>query len=162
MKKYVFRAYNPAFPDLFEKEKNRVKKILGDNDLIEHVGSTAVLGLGGKGIIDIYIATAKDQMKALSEKLQELGYEYRPNGGSSERLFHQKAGKYHVHVAFPESQDWIVAIKLRDYLRLHPEDAQKYAEVKKLATEKANEKREIYLKIKGPILEEIIKKALLV
>lgn len=170
MKKYVFKPYDPIFPELFEKEKSRIKMILGQNDLIEHVGSTSVPGLGGKGIIDIYIATEKNQMKALSEKLQGLSYEYRPQASSNERLFHkislpdpvEEIRVYHVHVAFPESQDWTVAIKLRDYLRVHPEDAQRYAEVKKLAAAKANENREIYLKIKGPILEEIIAKPLMV
>lgn len=168
MKKYVFKSYNPVFPDLFKKEKDRIKKILGNNDLIEHVGSTAVSGLGGKGIIDIFIATEKNQMKVLSEKLQGLSYEYRPQADLDERLFHkislpdpiEEVRTYHVHVTFPESQEWIKAIKLRDYLRSHPEDAQKYAQVKKLAAAKANENRETYLQIKGPILEEIIKKAI--
>lgn len=168
MKKYVFKDYNPIFPDLFQKEKNRIKKVLGKNDLIEHVGSTAVLGLGGKGIIDIYIATKKNKMRVLSEGLQRLGYEYQPEGGSKERLFHsislpdpvEKVRVYHTHVTFPESQEWIKAIKLRDYLKTHPQDLQKYAEAKKLAATKAKEDRETYLKIKSPILEEIIEKAL--
>lgn len=168
MKKYVFKNYHPIFPNLFKKEKNRIKKVLDKNDLIEHVGSTAVLGLGGKGIIDIYIAAAKRQMKALSERLQGLGYEYRPQAGSQERLFHkmslpdplEKIRVYHVHVTFPESQEWIVAIKLRDYLKTHLQDLQKYAEVKKIAAAKAKDNRETYLKIKNPVLEEIIEKAL--
>jgi len=168
MKKYVFKTYNPIFPELFEKEKSRIKKILGSNDLIEHVGSTAVLGLGGKGIIDIYIATDKKSLKNLSQKLQGLGYEYRPQAGSNERLFHkislpdpiEEVRVYHVHVAFPENLDWIKAIKLRDYLRKHPRNVQKYARVKKLAAEKANEDREIYTQIKEPVLEAIIEKAL--
>ncbi|MBI2018305.1 GrpB family protein [Candidatus Daviesbacteria bacterium] len=168
MKKYVFKAYNPIFPELFEKEKSRIKKVLGSSDRIEHVGSTAVLGLGGKGIIDIYIATQKNQMKVLSKKLQGLGYEYEPEGGSDERLFHrislpdpaEEVRTYHVHVTFPESDEWIKAIKLRDYLRTHPQDAQKYAKAKKLAAAKANESRKTYLKIKSPILEEIIEKSL--
>ncbi len=170
MKKYVFKPYHSIFPDLFKKEKNRIKKILGNNNLIEHVGSTAVVGLGGKGIIDIYIATDKKNLKKLSKKLQKLGYEFVPEGGSKERLFHkislldsaEKVRTYHVHVTFPESQEWIKAIKLRDYLRSHPKDARKYAEAKKLAAAKARENREIYLQTKAPILEEIIVKALLV
>lgn len=56
MLKYVFRPYDPIFPKLFIKEKNRLKKFLGRTVLIEHVGSTAIPGLGGKGIIDIAIA----------------------------------------------------------------------------------------------------------
>ena len=51
--KYIFRPYNPIFPELFKNEKERMEKILGDNLKIEHIGSTAVMGLGGKGVIDI-------------------------------------------------------------------------------------------------------------
>jgi len=54
--KYIFRPYNPIFPELFKNEKERMEKILGDNLQIEHIGSTAVLGLGGKGVIDILIS----------------------------------------------------------------------------------------------------------
>lgn len=168
MKTYVFKPYHPIFPDLFKKEKNRIKKIVGNNDRIEHVGSTSVAGLGGKGIIDIYIATKKNQRKVLSERLQGLGYEYLPSADSGERLFHkaslpdplEEVRVYHVHVTFPESQEWIKAIKLRDYLRSHAEEAHKYAQAKELAAAKANENRETYLAIKSPILEEVIEKAL--
>ncbi len=164
MKKYVFKLYNPIFPQLYELEKRRIQKILAVSDLIEHVGSTAVPGLGGKGIIDIYIATSKDRMVLLSKKLHSLGYEYDADAGSEERYFHstnlpdsiEKSRRYHVHVTFPESQEWIKAIKLRDYLRTHPKDAQKYAKIKKLAAVKANENRETYIRIKSPVLEEII------
>lgn len=168
MKKYVFKPYLPIFPQLFEHEKQRIQRILDNSDLIEHVGSTAIPSLGGKGIIDIYIATRKDKMILLSEKLHDIGYEYNTAGGNKERRFHsqdlpdpvEKVRRYHVHVTFLGSQEWIRAIKLRDYLRLHPEYVQKYAEAKKLAAEEANEDRETYLKIKTTILEEIIKKSL--
>lgn len=167
MKKYIFKPYCLIFPQLFEFEKQRIKKVLHSSDLIEHVGSTAVPGLGGKGIIDIYIATGKNKMVLLSKKLHNLGYEYNVDAGSEERYFHstnlpdpiEKIRRYHVHVTFPKSQEWIRAMKLRDYLRIHPKDVQKYAEAKKLAAGKANENREIYIKMKSPVLEEIIKKA---
>lgn len=167
MKKYVFKAYNSIFPDLFEKEKERIKKILGDMDLIEHVGSTSVSGLGGKGIIDLCIAANKKYLKAVSKKLQEIGYEFGPKGGSKERLFHKisledsnkKLRTYHVHVTFTESQEWIDVIVFRDYLRAHPAEAAKYAEIKKIAVKRANENREVYMKTRRPLIEEMIKKA---
>lgn len=162
MKKYVFRAYDPAFPDLFEKEKERIKKILDEGDLIEHIGSTSVPGLGGKGIIDICVATKKIFLKTLSKKLQAIGYEFGPLGGSKERLFHQRSRKYHVHVVFTESWEWNNVIKFRDYLRSHPEEMKRYAKIKKLAAEKANENREVYMRIKSPFIEEMVKKALLI
>lgn len=167
MKKYVFKPYNLIFPQLYEQEKQRIQKILDNSDLIEHVGSTAVPGLGGKGIIDIYIATNKDKMVLLSKNLSNLGYEYDADAGSEERYFHStnlpdpidKVRRYHVHVTFPESQEWIKAVKLRNYLRIHPDEAKKYAEVKKIAAANANEDREIYMKIKSLVLEEIKEKA---
>ncbi|MCL4366030.1 GrpB family protein [Patescibacteria group bacterium] len=72
MKKYVFRPYDINFPKLFEKERERIRKVLGKSDLIEHIGSTAVPSLGGKGIIDICIATDKKNLKVISKKLQKL------------------------------------------------------------------------------------------
>lgn len=168
MKKYVFKPYDPDFPKLFEVEKKRIEKILGKSDLIEHIGSTAVSGLGGKGIVDICIATSKKNLKAVSKKLQELGYEFGPKGGSAERLFHKISLKdenkklriYHVHLTFKEGQEWDNVIMFRDYLRTHPEEVKKYAEIKKLAAKKANENREVYMEIKCPLIDEMVKKAL--
>lgn len=168
MKKYVFRAYDPVFPDLFEKEKNRIKKILDRDDLIKHIGSTAVPGLGGKGIIDICIATNNKSLKVLSKKLQKIGYEFGPDGGSKERLFHKislqddnkKIRIYHMHVVFAESWEWNNVVKFRDYLRSHPEEMKKYAKIKRVASKQANGDREAYIKIKSPLIEEMVKKAL--
>lgn len=167
MKKYVFRLYDPNFPKLFEVEKNRIRKVLGKNDLIEHIGSTSVPGLGGKGIIDICIATGKKNLKILSRKLQSLGYKFGPKGGSGERLFHQIAIKqfgkirtHHVHVTFPESKEWVDVIKFRDYLRAYSDEALRYAKIKKIAGKKAKgEDGDRYKEIKKPYIEEVIKKA---
>lgn len=50
-KKYVFKPYLQCFPTLFNQEKERIVKHLDQDIMIEHVGSTAIPGLGGKGII---------------------------------------------------------------------------------------------------------------
>ena len=50
VKKYVFKPYSKIFPELFQKEKERISPNLKEALAIEHVGSTAVPGLGGKGI----------------------------------------------------------------------------------------------------------------
>ncbi len=59
-KKYVFKPYNQKFSELFEKEKERIISCLKKRLSIEHVGSTAVPDLGGKGIIDIAIGVNKE------------------------------------------------------------------------------------------------------
>jgi GrpB-like predicted nucleotidyltransferase (UPF0157 family) len=77
MKKYVFKPYHKIFPQLFLKEKKRITGSLGMSAVIEHIGSTAVLGLGGKGIIDMAIPVDKRDMDSASQQLQNLGYELR-------------------------------------------------------------------------------------
>lgn len=53
MNKYVFKPYNWIFPELFSLEKERIAAHVPIIMQIEHVGSTAVPELSGKGIIDI-------------------------------------------------------------------------------------------------------------
>lgn len=159
MNKYIFKQYNPIFPELYKKEEQRLKQILGDKYLIEHIGSTAVPDLGGKGIIDIMISVPRELINQVSQLLQkQAGYEFRASGGDEERLFHQQDG-YHVHVTFQESESGKKALAFRDYLRKHPKDLKRYAEFKQKAVTQAKGDRDTYLKVKQPVIDEIIKKA---
>lgn len=164
MFKYVFRPYNPIFSKLFSKEKNRLKKFLGRDALIEHIGSTSIPGMGGKGIIDIVIATDdKNDLFNISSQLIEAGYYFDPDDGTKERLFHARVvsdeRRYHIHLTFKSSKDWKEMISFRDHLKTHPKDFKKYEEIKEQAVAVANQEREVYMKIKEPVILEIIKKA---
>lgn len=60
---------------VFTRVKNKLALVLADSLQIHHVGSTAVLGLDGKNILDILIS-AKDSehMNELRDKLVTIGY----------------------------------------------------------------------------------------
>lgn len=156
MKKYVFKPYSESFPSLFEAEKKRLLTVLPCSAEIEHVGSTAVPGLGGKGIIDIAVAAEKWDLDAASQQLQCVGYEFRPNFSTPNRfylvtfLFDPEEGtrRYHVHLTYPKSQEWKELIEFREYLRNCPEAAKEYAEIKKRAALEANEDGKKYRQIK--------------
>ena len=75
--KYVYKPASCLFPELFQKEKKRIEQACDALLQIEHIGSTAIPGLGGKGIIDIAIATKKHTWEATKLQLQSLGYVYR-------------------------------------------------------------------------------------
>lgn len=172
--KYIFRPYNPIFAILFEKEQKRLQNILGEFVRIEHIGSTAVPGLGGKGVIDISISTPKSDWENISLKLTGLGYEYKKKEPEreKEKLFFmthlpdEELGNriYHIHLSYPESPELKKEIGFRDYLINHPEKAEEYAEIKKLAAEKAqklstkDEMRDTYGQIKKDFIEKILKK----
>ena len=68
--------YDPSWPDLFEREANQIRSVLGSKALqIEHVGSTSVPGLCAKPIIDMLLVV-KDSADELSyvSALESAGY----------------------------------------------------------------------------------------
>jgi GrpB-like predicted nucleotidyltransferase (UPF0157 family) len=161
MKKYVFKPYNKIFPDLFEKEKKRITSNVNLQLIIEHIGSTAVPGLGGKGIIDIAIAVDKKDMDSASKQLQAMGYEFRPLFSTVDRLYfitylidpEEDNRRYHIHLTYPENREWENFLKFRDYLIRYPNEAQEYAELKKKALEGSDE-GERYRKLKEPFFKK--------
>src|SRR5258708_7186687 len=51
--------YDPLWPELFAREANRIRSVLGSRALrIEHAGSTSVPGLAAKPIIDLLLVVA--------------------------------------------------------------------------------------------------------
>ena len=135
---------------------------------IEHVGSTAVPNLGGKDIIDMAIATKKAAfaIDVISQGLKSLGYIFRENRSSPERFFfradlpdvEQGVRRYHIHLTFLESHEWEGLIAFRDYVRKNPEEAKKYAKLKKETAEQANQNGSMYRRLKAFFFQEALKK----
>jgi GrpB-like predicted nucleotidyltransferase (UPF0157 family)/dihydrofolate reductase len=162
MEKYTFKPYNDLFPLLFSKEKERIAQHLPSSVSIEHVGSTAVPGLGGKGIIDIAITVDETRIEQAKSRLQELGYEFRPSFSTPDRFYFviylpdQQEGtrRYHVHLTYLENQEWKGLIGFRDFLLSNPDALQEYAELKNKAAIEACQNGEIYQKMKEPMFQK--------
>lgn len=90
MEKYKFRPFKKNFSLLYKKEESKLKKILNKSAHIEHIGSSAVNGLGGKGLIDIIIGVSRKAVIPTKRNLEKAGYEFRPNAGDKNRLFFMK------------------------------------------------------------------------
>lgn len=161
--KYFYKPYSKIFSGLFLKEKERISFFLKNALAIEHIGSTAIPHLGGKGIIDIAIVVAKEEMEYSCNILQKLGYEFRLSFSTADRFYliaylanpEEGSRRYHIHLTYPSSKDWKELIGFRDYLRAHPETVEKYATLKKHAATVANQNGEQYRKMKEPIFQKI-------
>lgn len=82
--------YNPKNKYYFDLERTRIKKKLGKNFEIHHIGSTAVPGLGGKRTIDILVlAKTKKEAKKIIKPLEIFGYEFKENAGDKYRNIFQ-------------------------------------------------------------------------
>lgn len=141
--KYSFKAYTPKFKSIYLKEKSKILKALSTKIKIEHVGSTSVPGLGGKGIIDIAILTPRKDLRKYFSKLAKIGFEYHPHPGDDKRKFLQKIIKYsgkerRVHIHLCLSHEFFDSfIAFREYLIKHKGIRDEYAKLKKDAVRHA-------------------------
>lgn len=162
MNKYIFKPYSKIFPQLFDAEKKRIACAIQAPAVIEHIGSTAVPNLGGKGIIDIAIAVDKNAIENVSKQLKSIGYEFRPSFSTSERLYfvihlpdpEEGTRRYHVHLTYPTSSEWMEFLDFRDRLRNHPEEARKYGDIKKQAALESNQDGKMYRELKAHIFHK--------
>ncbi len=118
-----------------------VTELIGERrpDLaVEHIGSTAVPGLPGKGIVDLAIATTPEDVPAVAAMLRELGFGPQPGpdpwppsrpmlvgslvrGGTTFRI--------HCHV-LPDTEELQRDVAFRDALLADPTLVEGYAELK--------------------------------
>jgi len=163
----VIVDYDPRWPGLYEEERDRILAIVGSLIIgIEHIGSTAVPGLGGKPIIDIMpgVRSLADAERCL-EPLEGIGYEYVPEYNElipERRYFHKgppQGRTHHLHVVERASDFWERHLLFRDWLRTHPEDAQKYYLLKKELADRFGRDREGFTDAKTPFIEAIVASA---
>lgn len=171
MKWYPNVAYSPYFPILFKKEKEEILKSI-KKAKIEHIGSTSIPGLDGKGYIDLIIAVPKKEMGNAKKILETvLGYEYKKDVSViGKRLFFLKIKPtdysndthFHLHLTYLNSNEYKQALFFRNFLFKNPDYLKKYSEIKKIASKKAQfakDKKEaklIYKKLKDPLIKEIL------
>ncbi|MDP2632189.1 MAG: GrpB family protein [Candidatus Curtissbacteria bacterium] len=170
MDKYVFKPYNPISPALFEKEKIKLQNQLGNDVIIEHIGSTAVDNLGGKGIIDVIVGIPKGKISftEVIEKLEKAGYEHGENADSLERIFFrkdrpdevEKIRRYHIHVTYFDNNDWKETLRFRDNLRNNPQLIKKYEDLKNEVIRKAGQNGNLYRSLKQPFIDKYSKELL--
>jgi GrpB-like predicted nucleotidyltransferase (UPF0157 family) len=105
----------------------------------EHIGSSAVPGLAGKGIIDLLLAAPPALIPAITQALHELGFQpQRPAAFPPTRpmlwgAYHHRATQYRVHVhVVPASSPEVAAMRgLRDALCADPVLRRRYAALKR-------------------------------
>jgi GrpB-like predicted nucleotidyltransferase (UPF0157 family) len=129
--------YDPHWPQAFQREAREIRSALADLAVrIEHVGSTAVPGLPGKPVIDIQVSVGKiEPREAYVRPLERLGYLFAYDPTSPAYHFFakpaQRPRRYHVHVCKADSADELRHAGVRDYLRARPDEAERYAALKR-------------------------------
>lgn len=164
--------YDPDWPRQFTAEAAHLRRVLPPDLIgrIEHFGSTAVPGLSGKPIIDMLVEVRSLEAVAqhIAPILKAQGYEFfwrdaepgLPGIAYAWFIKRDAAGQrtHHIHCLEPGSSEW-ARLVFRDYLRAHPEVAQKYDALKRRIAAQYPDDRVAYAKAKTGFIRRVMKVA---
>lgn len=133
----VVTEYDPLWADRFETEAAKIAAILGKNCIaIHHIGSTSVVGLAAKPIIDMMpVVSRLEDVDKVACEFEKIGYEYMGEFGIPGRRYLRKGGDertHQIHIFSTKSEyDIQRHLAVRDYLRSHPGACKRYSDLKK-------------------------------
>ncbi len=154
--KVCLAPYDPAWPVLFSQEQERLLPLFPQLLAVEHIGSTAVLGMAAKPIIDILAAVpSMAAADSLFEPILACGYTTSREFNAmltDRRWFMRSAGgrrTHHLHVVVHLGQVWAERLRFRDLLRQNPSLAQSYSQLKSELAARFPQDREAYTNAKA-------------
>ena len=133
MNENYLQKWTPGWAEKFLNESEKIKSVLSDIKDIQQIGSTSIPGMVAKPLIDIgVLVDSIEDVSFFVEKLKSLGYVYKPDMSSPERIFLRKGDpvQYHLSIACPRHTFWERQILFRDYLIKHPELVEEYNSLK--------------------------------
>lgn len=161
----VLATYDPAWPAVFERERERLAHALGGVALaIEHVGSTSVPGLAAKPTIDIAIGLRDtSEIMAKGEAMAALGYRSELN--FEDWAYHERKDReagiaYHVHGVPLGGERWTAYVAFRDALRSDASLRAEYEALKRANAAEFQNDRLGYVEAKTEFVRGVIRRAL--
>lgn len=160
----VIVRYDPTWPARFKAERERLQGLVGPATArIEHVGSTAVPGLGAKPIIDILVGVhSLTAFEARIPSLEKAGFEYI---AEHERVLPDRRflawptpppREVHVHAVEIGTPFWVDHLRFRDRLRADPALAAAYDTLKRRLAAEHGRDREAYTEAKAPFILDVL------
>lgn len=162
----IVNQYDEHWPILFAQEAKKIQKILGENCIaIHHIGSTSIIGMAAKPIIDIMPIVSDLHMVDLHQTdFEQIGYVYLGEYGIAGRRFLQKGNDqrtHHIHIFQKDNQSEITRhLAFKEYLQIHQEDFQAYASLKLQLAKQYPEDIERYIALKNDLVKQIETRAL--
>ena len=139
--------YNPEWATAAALVKRELTAVFGPVAIeIAHIGSTAVVGMKARPIIDIAVAVRSfDKIPQYYDELLLLGYNHRGDTDSENQIF-LSAQKNHfniyIHIVIHGKTLWNSYISFCDCLKKDAETRQKYEQLKiSLASRYASDRR---------------------
>lgn len=135
----TFHSYDPHSPEAAREVAELIANRL-PHVVVEHIGSTAVPGCGGKGVIDLMVLYPPGELETVKAGLQELGFQRDPRPGVFSEDRPMRIGtvecdghnfRLHVHVIANSSPEVSEKLSFRDHLRSDPQLVDAYTRTKR-------------------------------
>jgi len=166
LKRHTVRVvdHDPSWSALFASECESLHGTLGALVAdVQHVGSTAVPDLPAKPILDIAIAIRTlDLIPDIVERLTEIGYIYRGDGGNDGGHLFVKEPEpdirtVHVHVVESSDTQWKNYLLFREILHEDPNVRKRYADVKQVLAKQFPSDRKSYTSGKNKFIQGVLR-----
>lgn len=156
--------YNPEWVTAYQQECERLHQIFGDLIIdFEHFGSTSVVNMKAKPVIDMMVIVKNiEEVDTFNPYLKELDYDTAGEWGIKGRRLLRKGGEnrtHHIHIYQEGNMEIDRHLIVRDYLRVHTEEAMKYSECKEQLAMKFQDTKE-YSKAKRSYVSELEQRAM--
>lgn len=154
--------YDPTWRSKFEAERAQLEGLLGPwrRGPIEHVGSTAVIGLCAKPVIDVMVGVASlAESEPAKAVLRDAGYKYAEYKTEVMHWFCKPSFElrtHHLHLIPFDSPLWHDRLAFRDALRGSRALADEYAELKESLARRFEFDRDAYTEAKNPFIERVL------
>ena len=156
--------YDPAWPELYEREAANIRTALGERvRVLEHAGSTSVPGLAAKPVIDVVLAVADSADEdAYVPPLEEAGYvlAVREPDWHEHRVLRGSEPTVNLHVFSEGSSEVGRMLAFRDRLRTDEADRRLYERTKRELAGRTWTYTQDYADAKTEVVEAILARAL--
>lgn len=150
---------------IYNRVLKELRKKIGKEIPIDHVGSTSLPNMYGKNIIDILVGVPDEKdMNKYSDILKELGYFPGSHSSGNYRFFasteeETKMGDVHIHLVYINTDRYRDFIILRDYLLINKDEKRAYSDLKKKIIKKGTVIRNDYKTVKSEYVSELLNRA---
>lgn len=154
--------YRHEWPDQFEAEKRILESTLSPWLVgeVQHIGSTAVVGLAAKPIIDIMAPVASlPESEAAIPAAGLAGYVHFPYRAEVMHWFCKPSPHvrtHHLHLVPFGSRLWLERLAFRDALRASRSLRDEYATLKQRLAKQFPSDREAYTEAKAPFVQRVL------
>lgn len=132
---------------------------------VEHIGSTAVPGCWGKGIVDLLVLYPPGALEASRQTLDQLGFQRQPGADPFPESRPMRVGsvesfgriyRIHAHVISAGSDEARDLLRFRDILRAKPVLRRAYETEKRAILARGVRKSTEYSKAKGDFIRGVL------